>query len=259
MAITENEEKLIESGFVTVFSPESPENTVTAKKAITAWEQLLLLMKKENNYSNLLGSSVLDWQIENWANELTDLLHNTEQYEDLIKVNEQILQIDWKNSSDPKLIYENAKRDIADVYAYMGNTEKAYELYNEYLENDPLWGWGWIGYYRLLNDNNAPEFTSVIEQLYEKIKSNVHFRDMEDLCQELSYEFDAIGESDKSKYLEKRYEQEQKKISKNSAEFFNNVNSTVEKSSALESRKIYPNEPCPCGSGKKYKKCCGRN
>ena len=23
-------------------------------------------------------------------------------------------------------------------------------------------------------------------------------------------------------------------------------------------RKIYPNEPCPCGSGKKYKRCCGR-
>ena len=25
------------------------------------------------------------------------------------------------------------------------------------------------------------------------------------------------------------------------------------------SGKIYPNDPCPCGSGKKYKKCCGRN
>lgn len=24
-------------------------------------------------------------------------------------------------------------------------------------------------------------------------------------------------------------------------------------------QKIYPNDPCPCGSGKKYKKCCGRN
>lgn len=22
--------------------------------------------------------------------------------------------------------------------------------------------------------------------------------------------------------------------------------------------KIYPNDPCPCGSGKKYKKCCGK-
>ncbi|MEH2957960.1 preprotein translocase subunit SecA [Candidatus Merdisoma sp. JLR.KK006] len=25
-----------------------------------------------------------------------------------------------------------------------------------------------------------------------------------------------------------------------------------------ESEKIYPNAPCPCGSGKKYKQCCGR-
>lgn len=29
-------------------------------------------------------------------------------------------------------------------------------------------------------------------------------------------------------------------------------------SSPASDRKIYPNEPCPCGSGKKYKKCCGR-
>ncbi|NLI69956.1 MAG: hypothetical protein GX364_03690 [Firmicutes bacterium] len=24
-------------------------------------------------------------------------------------------------------------------------------------------------------------------------------------------------------------------------------------------KKVGRNEPCPCGSGKKYKKCCGRN
>ncbi len=27
----------------------------------------------------------------------------------------------------------------------------------------------------------------------------------------------------------------------------------------VKEEKIYPNDPCPCGSGKKYKKCCGRN
>ena len=26
----------------------------------------------------------------------------------------------------------------------------------------------------------------------------------------------------------------------------------------IKGKKIYPNDPCPCGSGKKYKKCCGR-
>lgn len=28
--------------------------------------------------------------------------------------------------------------------------------------------------------------------------------------------------------------------------------------SSDQSAKVYPNDPCPCGSGKKYKKCCGR-
>ena len=27
----------------------------------------------------------------------------------------------------------------------------------------------------------------------------------------------------------------------------------------VKPKKIFPNDPCPCGSGKKYKKCCGRN
>lgn len=27
---------------------------------------------------------------------------------------------------------------------------------------------------------------------------------------------------------------------------------------AREEKKVYPNDPCPCGSGKKYKKCCGK-
>lgn len=26
----------------------------------------------------------------------------------------------------------------------------------------------------------------------------------------------------------------------------------------VKEQKVYPNDPCPCGSGKKYKKCCGR-
>ncbi|RLG10359.1 preprotein translocase subunit SecA, partial [Candidatus Pacearchaeota archaeon] len=30
-------------------------------------------------------------------------------------------------------------------------------------------------------------------------------------------------------------------------------------SQPIKVRKIGRNDPCPCGSGKKYKKCCGRN
>ena len=34
--------------------------------------------------------------------------------------------------------------------------------------------------------------------------------------------------------------------------------SSVAEPKRRETKKIYPNDPCPCGSGKKYKQCCGR-
>ncbi len=34
--------------------------------------------------------------------------------------------------------------------------------------------------------------------------------------------------------------------------------SGVKKPKTRDNEKVYPNDPCPCGSGKKYKNCCGR-
>ena len=36
--------------------------------------------------------------------------------------------------------------------------------------------------------------------------------------------------------------------------FENGINGTMTKTT----KKVYPNDPCPCGSGKKFKKCCGK-
>ena len=39
-----------------------------------------------------------------------------------------------------------------------------------------------------------------------------------------------------------------------------NKDDTVQKGPVKRMQaKVYPNDPCPCGSGKKYKNCCGRN
>jgi len=37
-----------------------------------------------------------------------------------------------------------------------------------------------------------------------------------------------------------------------------NKDDTLTKEPVRHAEKIYPNDPCPCGSGKKYKQCCGR-
>lgn len=38
----------------------------------------------------------------------------------------------------------------------------------------------------------------------------------------------------------------------------NKDDSAVKAPKKRDEKKVYPNDPCPCGSGKKYKQCCGR-
>ena len=38
----------------------------------------------------------------------------------------------------------------------------------------------------------------------------------------------------------------------------NKDDSAVKAPKVRSEKKVYPNDPCPCGSGKKYKQCCGR-
>ena len=43
-------------------------------------------------------------------------------------------------------------------------------------------------------------------------------------------------------------------------EFSNeNIHLSSEEKVPLVEKKIARNEPCPCGSGKKYKQCCGKS
>lgn len=259
MAISERDEERVEYAFVMAFLPDLPENDETADKALEAWNLLWELMERENNFSNQLGSNVLDWQIGNWANDTTMLLQNTRRYKDVIAVNKQILKIQWSGNDDTNLFHENAKRDIADTYADMGKIEKAYKLYEEYLESDPLWGWGWIGYYRLFKDQKNLHYIDIMKNLYFDIKAGKKYRDAEDLYRELSEEFDELGESDISKFLKEEYELEAaEKRNADKDSFMKSIEKLEKKIQINFGRKIYPNESCPCGSGKKYKKCCGR-
>lgn len=228
MAITEKDEEIIEYAFVTAFLPDLPENNEKADKALKAWNLLWKLMERENNFSNQLGSDVLDWQIGNWANDTTILLKNSGRHKDVIAVNEQIINIQWSTKNDTNLFHENAKRDIADAYADMGETEKAYKLYEEYLASDPLWGWGWIGYYRLFKDQKNPHYIDIMKDIYTNIKVGKKYRDIEDLYRELSDEFEELGEIEISNFLKEEYEKEtDRKRDADMSRFMRSVENTL--------------------------------
>lgn len=263
MAVNQEEADIVDQAFIEAFDPSLTEEQ-QAERSFKAWNMLYALMERENNFSERLGIESIDWQIGNWANDTTMALHNAKRYEDCIRVNEQILKIDWGDNETSHLFHENALRDIADEYSDMGEKEKALGLYEQYLEDDPLWGWGWIGYYRVLHDHKDPRFEKVLYELYEKIKTGIPLRDTEDLYRELGDEFQFLGDEEKANYCHDLAKKEWDKkygTRKSNLDLANclNFHDKSEATPMIPKKKIYPNDPCPCGSGKKYKKCCGKN
>ena len=50
---------------------------------------------------------------------------------------------------------------------------------------------------------------------------------------------------------------QRKRVSKETSHAQKNMSS--EQKTVIKGKKIGRNDPCPCGSGKKYKKCCGKD
>lgn len=250
MAITQKEADEVEEQFLTAFPFNGKSDPHLAKKA---WDSLYALMIRENNFSDRLGVDSIDWQIGNWANDVTMELHNAGLSQECIEVDEQILRIDWEGNDNT--FHENALRDIADEYGYSGNPDKCLSLYEEYLEKDPLWGWGWIGYYRQLERHNDERFEQVLDTLYERVKAGEDFRDKEDLYRELGDEYNTLEDTERAEYFYGLEDTEKKRYK---TRFAGNLSSLFGSQPVVKSKKIYPNDPCPCGSGKKYKKCCGK-
>ena len=69
---------------------------------------------------------------------------------------------------------------------------------------------------------------------------------------------DAIGEDTVRLLFHVRLEQKVEREQVAKVTGTNKDESLARAPKKREDKKVYPNDPCPCGSGKKYKQCCGR-
>jgi tetratricopeptide (TPR) repeat protein len=223
----------------------------------------------------------------NWIQDLEDELWNAgledrQFHTARIALCEEALQ---RFRSDDELMTENRRRALAESYYELGETGKAEALYRDWLEADPRWGWGWIGW------SDCYRFTRTelqdlkrCEQILREGLSIADVRDRPDLAERLA---DLCQEQGRSKEAEEYLRQAE--AATTSAETtldlrsggavlrqttkidfggeglplseLPNLAARLRGTSApapVSRPKIGRNEPCPCGSGKKFKKCCGR-
>src|SRR6516162_982036 len=186
--------------------------------------------------------------------------------------------------SDDDVMTENRRRALAESYYELGETEKAEGLYREWLDADPRWGWGWIGWsdcYRFTRTERRD--WNGCEQILREGFAIAGVRDRADIADRLADACEEQGRSEEAKEL--RREAQRSAATVETSVNVSSVGKVLRQKTKINfggeglplselsnvaamlrgtpppapvtSHKIGRNEPCRCGSGKKFKKCCG--
>lgn len=183
--------------------------------------------------------------------------------------------------SDDDLMTENRRRALAESYYELGETDKAESLYREWLAADPCWGWAWIGWsdcYRFTRTESRD--WSRCEQILREGLSIADVRDRADIADRLADACEEQGRVEEAAEFRRQAQRSAATVEvsqsvssagevlrqKTQVNFggpglplseMSNLAATLTSASAPVTRqKVGRNEPCPCGSGKKVKKCC---
>ena len=184
--------------------------------------------------------------------------------------------------SDERLLVENRRRALAESYFELGEVEKAETLYREWLDADPCWGWGWIGW------SDCHRFTRTdqvdlnqCEQILRRgfaiddVRDRADIADrLADVCEEQgreeeAREFRQVSERPPTVAVSRTVSSAGKVLRQKTQVNIGGAGLPLSELSHMAEmlretpttpvtrQKVGRNEPCPCGSGKKFKKCCG--
>jgi tetratricopeptide (TPR) repeat protein len=193
-------------------------------------------------------------------------------------------------AAEDELLRENFRRAVADSYFALGDTGKADELYREWLDADPQWGWGWICW------SDCYRFTRTELKNLRKAEALLReglfitgVRDRKDLAERLASLYKEQGQDDEAQEIQQQAQAPSPEVGQTIeimpganvvklktgvnfgeeglplseiprlANLFRASSAPMTGAPVTGSRqKTGRNDPCPCGSGKKFKKCSGR-
>ena len=265
-----------------------------AESWLSAWEDVLKLLDTTGIRSIQAFDDrfPLTQSLYNWSQDLEDGLWNAG-LDDPQFLRARISVCEEALTSFPhedQLITENRRRALAESLFELGETGRAEELYESWLTHDPRWGWGWIGWsdcYWKWN-RGRPKDHGRGEEILRRGYAVTGVRDLEDiaerlseLCQETGRRAEARGLGREADRLRRDHHAtvpsrveldvtgERRTLVRQTARVtFDGEGLPLERlpeaihavRAALQpgrSAKVGRNDPCPCGSGKKFKRCCG--
>ena len=209
----------------------------TLSDGVVAKPQPFYMMSLRDSHDLYFGNIICDIDTE---------LQNSERYDDRIKFNQDCLELFDLEDGKENYTLMNTQLAIGEALSDAGRIEESDAYYEKILAEHPGNGYMIANYVltlklrgekdkarELLEKHISVDMEPVAENEMLFVRAMELYRDIGD------------------KALYDRYEYLFKSIKRGKR--------IEERTVVRTEKKVYPNDPCPCGSGKKYKKCCGRN
>ena len=175
--------------------------------------------------------------------------------------------LQWCGLDD--LLIANTRCAMAEAYFESGDEAECDRLFEEWLRADPDWALGYRAWAECYMFKKDGAMNDKAEEILLAGYSRGEPRDRFEIVANLMAIYEDTGRPEKAKEFEKIFNdlrhsipeivEADRALEKELREWprTNPTDVIYDKPAPVRVVKIGRNEPCPCGSGKKYKKCCG--
>ena len=190
--------------------------------------------KNEKEILDLFGETFL-----NWFFDFDMALMESDMHNERLDFNRYLLTIpDYMDQDNPRM-------SLAESLAALDRYEEAESMLSGWLDADPSWTYGWTCWANIFLDNGRREKAQeIIERGMATIESSTELVYSEIFYQNAEVIYRRLGITERADYCAKKGQESTTKTK-------------PMQMSITASLKVGRNDPCTCGSGKKYKKCCG--
>lgn len=255
--------ELVQAGYEALAENRYP---VMTRKWMAAWELVKEMVRQAEVLPSIAAldeATDYEYELESWLQDMEMELFNAGEHEKRLQFCTEILELfDWEYND-----YGGFKMAVGESLYALGRQAEGEQWFTQWLKTEPHSQDALGGYSRcLMSEGKA-------EKAFEMLKKEVGDQDCtwdNDILFVCLMECAArLGKVEEKDDYQRKYDQFQKEIENDIGGDWElpfhdyampNMVSTAMpvQQPIVKSPKIYPNDPCPCGSGKKYKKCCGR-
>lgn len=230
------------------------------KQMISCWweawalfQKLMETAERKMSVSEVMESQHYKYPVDAWLQDLEMELGNAGEYEKRLEFCYRVLEmLDWTYDDG-----DGFRCAVGEELYEAGKAEEGKAWFDNWLKKDPhnanvlnIYSWclqkheGMEAAYHLIRRE--------VNQSACTIHNHILFDRAKFLAQQLDQESDL-------RWIETQQQSFRKSLE--AADYHNDLYDDFcmpVQQPIVKETKIYPNDPCPCGSGRKYKKCCGK-